>query len=386
MAVSIHILPPEILVMIMSLVDSLHDLWSLIQASPDVLSCFNANRQRVLQPYIGSLTTAFGGPVHPSALLAVHLRYIRSRFSCAGNIKPLQEYIRLVLHIFLPLEEVKTHWPTKIPILSALLELALEAEWVISDYSTQAWEKMQDSLETRDFRWIVEPFPRKTLQLSVAERRSFQDAIFRYESYCQAFFRDQDFLFEGDETLRSMLLSQPPCPPKLHASTATARFYSIVSYIYNQHCSIFRNVADSLGALAIPQHGQTEATGTARAHLDDARFSDDTRIQRQICRLKHRSQLEAHKYVHYLTSQGFGILLALQRMDIEAQRGFTLSTFFQVSQSGSPVVLLVNQVDQYRKGIVGCDRWMPWVDSEGVSRNGWQLAECFWSSERLSLA
>lgn len=245
---------------------------------------------------------------------------------------------------------------------------------------------MQDSLETRDLRWILEPFPRTPLKLFVTERRHFQDALFRYESYCQAFFRNQKFLFEGDETLRSFLLSQSPCPDMVYESTMAERFYSIVHYIYDQHCSIVRNVVNSLGSLAIPPPDGTEAAeATDIKRAARTPLGDDTMLQLHICRLRHRSTLGTHNYIHYLTSQGFGMLLALQRMNIHAQRDFTLATFFKVSQRGNPVVLLGNHVDGYRTGIIGCDRWMPWVHSEHNYSDMWQLADCFWSPERLSV-
>ncbi|KAL6400258.1 uncharacterized protein AUP68_15954 [Ilyonectria robusta] len=223
---------------------------------------------------------------------------------------------------------------------------------------------MQDSLETQYRQWYPGPFPRKPPKLFVTERRLFQDALFRYENYCQAFFHNRDFHFEGDNTLRSFLMLQSPCLDVLFPRNTAERFYSIVHYIYDQHCSIVRNVVNSLGSLAIPPPDQTEAaeaTGIKRAARTP--LSNDAPFQLHICRFRHRSTLETHNYIHYLTSQGFGMLLALQRMNIHAQRDFTLATFFQVSQSGNPVVLLVDHVDGHRAGIIGCDRWMPWVHS-----------------------
>lgn len=125
MAAPFLTLPPEVLVMIMSFSESLDDLWSLIQASPAVLSWFSANGQRFLQPHIRSLKDSFGGDAPLSALLTVHLRYIRSRWPSGGSIENLQHYIKSVLQTLVPLGEVKPRWPTRIPIISALLELVL---------------------------------------------------------------------------------------------------------------------------------------------------------------------------------------------------------------------------------------------------------------------
>ncbi|KAL6400257.1 hypothetical protein AUP68_15953 [Ilyonectria robusta] len=102
MAAPFLTLPPEVLVMIMSFSESLDDLWSLIQASPAVLSWFSANRQRFLQPHIRSLKDSFGGDVPLSALLTVHLRYIRSRWPSGGSIENLQHYIKSVLQTLVP--------------------------------------------------------------------------------------------------------------------------------------------------------------------------------------------------------------------------------------------------------------------------------------------
>lgn len=243
---------------------------------------------------------------------------------------------------------------------------------------------MQDSLETQYRQWYPGPFPRKPPKLFVTERRLFQDALFRYENYCQAFFHNRDFHFEGDDTLRSFLMLQSPCLDVLFPRNTAERFYSIVHYIYDQHCSIVRNVVNSLGSLAIPPPDQTEAaeaTGIKRAARTP--LSNDAPFQLRVCRFRHRSTLETHNYIHYLTSQGFGMLLALQRMNIHAQRDFTLATFFQVSQSGNPVVLLVDHVDGHRTGIVGCDRWMPWVHSWYNIPGMWQYAPGFWLPKRL---
>ncbi|KAH6989573.1 hypothetical protein BKA56DRAFT_514037 [Ilyonectria sp. MPI-CAGE-AT-0026] len=338
MAAPFLTLPPEVLVMIMSFSESLGDLWSLIQASPAVLSCFSANRQRFLQPHIRSLNDSFGGDVPLSALLSVYLRYIRNRWPSGGSIENLQYHIKSVLQTLVPLGDVKARWLTRVPILSALLELVLEADWIISDYSSQAWEKMQDKFEHQHRQGYPGPFLRKPLKLCVTERRLFQDALFRYENYCQAFFHNRDFLFEGDETLRSFLMFQSPCLDIYFERNMAERFYSIVHYIYDQHCSIVRNVVNSL---------------------------------------------ETHNYIHYLTSQGFGMLLALQRMNIHTQRDFTSATFFQVSQSGNPVVLLVDHVDGHRTGIIGGDRWMPCVHSWYNLPGMWQYAAHFWLPKRL---
>lgn len=384
MAAPFLTLPPEVLVMIMSFSESLDDLWSLIQASPAVLSCFSANRQRFLQPHIRSLDDYFAGYVPLSALLTVHLRHVRSRWPSGGSIENLQHHIKSVMQTLVPLGEVKPRWPTRIPIISALLKLVLEADWIISDYSSQAWEKILHKFEVEHGHWYPVPLPRKPLKLLVTERRVFQDVLFRYENYCQAFFHNQDFLFEGDETLRSFLMLQSPCLDVLFPRYTAEKFYSIVHYIYDQHCSIVRNVVNSLGSLAIPPLDQTEAVeaaGIKRAARTV--LGNDALFQLHICRFRHRSTLETHNYIHYLTSQGFGILLALQRMNIHAQRDFTLARFFQVSQSGNPVVLLVDRVDGHRAGIIGSDRRMPWVHSWYNPPGMWQYAPGFWELKRL---
>ncbi|RMJ17642.1 hypothetical protein CDV36_002680 [Fusarium kuroshium] len=207
----------------------------------------------------------------------------------------------------------------------------------------------------------------------------------RFESYCQAFFRGEDLLFKGDTDSRQVCFEEEARITE--ATNIVENFYSIVYYVYDQHWSLLGNVIEYLGATATPPPNGIEAI-EMRSLKHEAQLKGTNWALRQfhLCRFRYRTQLETHKYVHYLLSQGLSTLFELQRMSIEDLTSFTIAAFYRTSLSQHPVVLMMSGIDLHRKGIVGGDGWMPWLYINSVSYRrdgGWRSAESFWDQKRI---
>lgn len=107
--------------------------------------------------------------------------------------------------------------------------------------------------------------------------------------------------------------------------------------------------------------------------------------ERQKWRLLNCKQIEVNKYVHYLTSEGLGMLLRLQSMELEDQTQFVLSNCESVLDSRHPNVLMVPRIDLYEIGTLEEHSWNPRVDSKGVfgvTSDQWKWAQSFLDDDR----
>ncbi|KAJ3527465.1 hypothetical protein NM208_g10688 [Fusarium decemcellulare] len=385
--IDIRNLPPEIWVMIMIHCGSPHDVFSLIKASPQILACFVSNRRRIVKPYVDELEASVGGYIPKYAVLAARLRLAREEGLCKLSAREAEQTIIPVLLSHLARQDQAAPLPlsTKLSVICALSTLAGESAWVISNYATEAWQNMTFYCqEIRPFMRKDNKQARNDLELSVEEKKKFYNALFRFEGYCQAFFQHQEILFKGDEYSRELFFRVRNSVE--HVDVLIEDFYSIVYYIYDQHWSMLYNVVRHLGSTSTAPYNIDEevAANKIRAQASSVPL---VRVQSDLylCRFQYRTWIQLHKYIHYLTSQGLGMLLRLQRMSIEDQTAFTLASFFDVSLSHHPVVFMVDGIDGHRKGILGDNLWMPWVYSQLEDfrdPDGWKCAYSFWDEDR----
>lgn len=267
---------------------------------------------------------------------------------------------------------------TRLRHLCALSTIITEAERITSQYAPQAWNNYKHMNRT-DFPLSSVNLAgiNNKMELSLEERRKFYRAIFRFESYCQVFFHGEELLFRGDTDYRRVCFEEEA--GNIQDTNIVNDFYSIVYYVYDQHWSLLDNVINHLGTETMcPPNGIEAAEGDYLERQFDLKNRDWVQRQFHLCRFRYRTHLETHKFVHYLVSQGLSTLFTLKRMSIEDLISFTIATFYRVSLSHHPVILMVNGVELYRKGIVGDNGWMPWLYIDSVIYRidgGWKCAD-----------
>ncbi|KAJ3548575.1 hypothetical protein NM208_g947 [Fusarium decemcellulare] len=314
MALGISGLPAELSIRVMDNCDSLQDVWSLIQASPHVLRCYLANREYITQPHINRLRDICGPRVPASGFLAAQLRHIRGRLASNCDVENLEAAIRPAIEQYQPNKDNRP-WPANLPLLSALTEVATATDLMTSRYALQAWER-ELRRRTRVSRCRVlhgwPPYPPgqepRPLELSIAERHRFNDAFFRYEAFCQAFFRDGNFLFKHDEEFRRRVFT---------SQKRIARFYPAVYYILFQQRDTMENVFE-----------ERDNSSVSLSLTDYLHY-------------QQRSSAETRHYLHYVTSQGLDLLISLQQMTRERRQNFILDTFRQAQHSDHSVTLIM---------------------------------------------
>ncbi|KAI7759118.1 hypothetical protein LZL87_013240 [Fusarium oxysporum] len=351
-------LPVELIVAIMNHVDTPEDISAMIHADPWILHCFLDNRKQVVEPYLNNLLEVCGGHVSTAYLLAGRLRHAKQ--DPGFDIQKPHHRERMLSPI---LRSYINGYDTNRPLsyraslatICALSTLAIDVGWLTTSYISQARAQLF-GYHTR---------PGDLLEVSSKEYQRFINAACRFESYVQAFFHVGKPLFPRDLNIRYLLFPPYICSTE-GGHRATRTFYSIAYYIYDQHCTMMQNIMSSL---------RVSETCLASGRTQDRRKS----------RLQNCKQIEVNKYVHYLTSNGLGMLLQLQSMALHDQLRFVLWTFESILDSPYPNILMVHGIELYNIGTVEKHSWNPWVHCEYVfeiTPDQWKWAESFWDSNR----
>ncbi|SCO87789.1 uncharacterized protein FRV6_11916 [Fusarium oxysporum] len=302
-------LPVELIVTIMKYIDTPQDLSAMIHADPWLLHCLVANKKQVIKPHIENLLKAFGGHVSTASLLAARLRHAKQDPGFNGHMPHHREQmLSPILRAYI--NGHGTHRPfshrASLATICALSTLAIDVGWLTTSYISQARAEILKYLRSS------EDLP----EVSPDEHQRFTNTACRFESYVQAFFHIGQPLFARDMNIRYLLFSPSLCGAE-GENDATDTFYSIAYYIYDQHCTMMQNIMSSL-------------------------------------------RIEVNKYVHYLTSQGLGMLLQLQSMTLHDQSRFVLWTFESILDSPYPNILIVHGIELYKIGTVEKHSWNPW--------------------------
>ncbi|KAL9565670.1 hypothetical protein ACKAV7_009852 [Fusarium commune] len=351
-------LPVELIVAIMNHVDTPEDISAMIHADPWILHCFLDNRKQVVEPYLNNLLEVCGGHVSTAYLLAGRLRHAKQ--DPGFDIQKPHHRERMLSPILRSyINGHDTNRPlsyrASLATICALSTLAIDVGWLTTSYISQARAQLF-GYHTR---------PGDLLEVSSKEYQRFINAACRFESYVQAFFHVGKPLFLRDLNIRYLLFSPYICSTE-GGHRATRTFYSIAYYIYDQHCTMMQNIMSSL---------RVSETCLVSGRTQDRRKS----------RLQNCKQIEVNKYVHYLTSNGLGMLLQLQSMALHDQLRFVLWTFESILDSPYPNILMVHGIELYNIGTVEKHSWNPWVHCEYVfeiTPDQWKWAESFWDSNR----
>ncbi|KAG5766758.1 hypothetical protein H9Q72_005186 [Fusarium xylarioides] len=358
-------LPVELALAIMKYVDNPQDISAMTRADPWLLYCFLDNRKQVMTPHTTKIMDVCGGHLSNAYFLAARLRHAKQD-SAFNDTRPQhrEQIVSPILQSCISSHDTDHHvcHRASLATICALSSLATEVGWLTTSYIAEAREEL--------FRYrSPEDWPKVTFR----EFQRFISAACRFESYVQAFFHMEQPLFPRDESIRRLLFAPHLCDLESRDSMyATETFYSIAYYVYDQHCTMMNDIKRHLSV-------------SMKAIINDG-DSDNTQVadERQRRRLRTCAQIEVNKYVHYLTSEGLGMLLHLQSMDLEDQSRFVLSNFESVLDSRHPNVLMVHGIELYRIGTVEKHSWNPWVDCKDVfeiNPGQWKWAQSFWDAD-----
>ncbi|KAK2126563.1 hypothetical protein NOF04DRAFT_1370741 [Fusarium oxysporum II5] len=330
-------LPVELIVAIMKYVDAPQDLSAMIHADPWLLQCFLNNRKQVMKPRVDNLLEACGGHAPTAYLLAGRLRHAKQDPGFNDHRPHHREQIlspilRSYINWYHTQHPLSQHRLSQRPLshraslatICALSTLSIDVGWLTTSYISQARAQLLRNL----------PRSKDLPKVSSREHQRFINTACRFESYVQALFHNGEPLFARGMEIRYLLFSPSLCSEE-DENDPTETFYSIAYYIYDQHCTMMKNVMSSL-------------------------------------------RIEVNKYVHYLTSQGLGTLLQLQSMALHDQVRFVLWSFESILDSPYPNILMVHGIELYKIGTVEKHSWNPWVNLDPWPSN----AKC---SQGLSL-
>ncbi|KAF5708061.1 hypothetical protein FMUND_10780 [Fusarium mundagurra] len=358
-------LPIELAVAIMKYVDTPQDISAIIRADPWLLQCFLDNRKQVMTPHTTKIMELYGGPVSTAYLLAARLRHTKQ--DPAFNDTRPQHREQIVSHIlrsFIRCHDTHRHvsHQASLATICILSKLAIDVGWLTTSYISQA------SVEL-----FTHKRPEDCPEVSSKERQRFISAACRFESYVQAFFHMEQPLFPRDESIRRLLFAPSLCGLESHdLMYATETFYSTAYYVYYQHYTMMENIKLHLSVSIKDIINDGDPNNTEGAD------------ERQRRRVRTCSRIEVNKYVHYLTSEGLGLLQRLQSMELEDQLRFVLSNFESVLDSRHPNVLMVSGIELYRFGTVETHSWNPWLHCEDVFKitpGQWKWAQSFWDAD-----
>ncbi|KAF4496848.1 hypothetical protein FAGAP_7003 [Fusarium agapanthi] len=362
-----HDLPVELAVAIMKYADTPQDTFAMIRADPWLLHCLLDNRKQVMTPYTTKIKKVCGGHVSTAYLLAARLRHAKQD-PAFNDTRPQhrEQMVSQILQSCIRSHNTHHHVSHRASLatICELSTLAIDVGWLTTSYVFQALKQI--------FGYYSQPksWPRASFE----ERQRFINAACRFEGYVQAFFHMEQPLFPRDESIRRLLFSSRLCGSEpRNRIDDKLRFYSIAYYVYDQNCTMMKNINRHLSASTKAINGKDQ---------DNAQVAED----RQKRRLQNCKQIEVNKCVHYLTSEGLGMLLRLQSMALEDQSRFVLSNFESILDSPHPNVLMVHGIDLYKIGTVEKHRWSPWVDCEDVfeiTPEQWKWAESFWDVGEL---
>ncbi|KAF5688576.1 hypothetical protein FDENT_4796 [Fusarium denticulatum] len=358
-------LPVELAVVIMKYVDTPQDISAMIRADRWLLHCFLDNRKQVITPHTIRIMEVCGSHVSTAYLLAARLRHIKQD-PAFNDTRPQhrEQILSPILRSCINSHNTYHHVShcASLSTICALSTIAIDVGWLTTSYISQAREELFQYQPPEDWP-----------KVSLTEHQRFINAACRFESYVQAFFHMEQPVFSRDESIRRLLFAPRLCDLESRDRMyATETFYSIVSYVYDQHFTMMNNIKlhISVRMKAIINGGDP----------DDTQVADE----RKRRRLRSCGQIEVNKYVHYLTSGGLGMLLHLQSVDLNEQSRFVLSSFESVLDSRHPNVLVVHGLELYKIGTVEKHSWNPWVDCEDVfeiNPGQWQWAQSFWDAD-----
>ncbi|KAF4995275.1 hypothetical protein FGRMN_5240 [Fusarium graminum] len=311
-------LPVNVMFNTMQYCNSAEDTYSLLTTQLGALKHFLANRNRFITPCVQDLKSRYGSVLSSQFILAARLRHIRQQKDFHHST--IEEAEKLIRPVFDNCMQNRYRYDLNlarlsISALNALSLVGRDADCVVTSLSEQ---DLRPKIH-REWRPKDGPF--------VIVTTAYHNAVFHFEAYCQLFFRKQDLLFKTHPEMRPLMFQRSfryhmgewgtnkQEPLLLTKDKTIYDFYSALCYVHDQHCSMVLDVIEHFDQVC----QQSSADLAMKMRLSGA--EDPSRSQQQM-----------NRYIHYLTSQGLGMLLKLRNRKIEERTLFVLSTFYTVSQ------------------------------------------------------
>ncbi|KAG8665938.1 hypothetical protein FPOAC2_11024 [Fusarium poae] len=359
---SIQDLPNELLLQVMEHCGS--DLLQLVKAYPTALSCFSENRKS----FVARMSNRFRNSLDFSSFLRpARLRYIRQERNFSfPKIFLIEDKISQVLKSTRHTTPPELH-KFSLSALCSMSGLGEDAKLIIDEYSKQALANMAKN-PGADF-YVT----RQSKELTQDERRRFMTAAITFESYCLTFFNRQQLLHERGDEFRQMFFKR--YGRGMRRKNAVGRFYCIMFYILQKHRELLSNVAKHLESI----HGRVlpSLTDGPQQYLEKSFLNS----------MQEDYETRFFNHLHYLTSQGLGMLARLQKMSIEELTGFVLTTYLDSREFNYPAVSITMEIRDFPLGTQEDYRpWLPWIylddileDAYNYETGGYEIWEDTWS-------
>ncbi|KAF4463959.1 hypothetical protein FALBO_9209 [Fusarium albosuccineum] len=344
--------PGELLIMIMSQVDSPLDLQSFISAWPKAFLFFDHERRRFLEPFIEDTFTHFEARGYdydddddrydydgyvdvPS--LALHAVTCRLRYPTRkylGPIDPRRQILKKgsgggVHSLF-----------NDLPATCGLYELCLEADLIAWRYASNAWHHIQ-----RDpgLLSVIKPTRANRRLLSLDMRKKewlrFKEAFFRFEA--ERHILPHDF---------SLLCPTSPDPgrnrhpldgPLARSSLTRLRWHHVAAqcmffFVFGQFCLLVEKVEIGLYAADTLVHERNQHNAMAQTPGSGRRSLHD-HLQRHNVAFYFLAMAASERlvFIYSLCIQGCSLLLRMEGMNGQDLEDFVLVAFFHQRRSPS---------------------------------------------------
>ncbi|KAF4462690.1 hypothetical protein FALBO_10479 [Fusarium albosuccineum] len=254
------------------------------------------------------------------ALTAARLRFIQHEITYMEP-RQAQEQFQSILES--PHLELSA-WETNLLAICHLFRLSREADHFIARYAEDIWAKTQDESVTYA---IIEftnysgplpqpsPMPRTPLLLSSTERQRLEESFLIFDVYRHTIHYDTTLL-------REIKINRPIRMPITWSSFITEglgghdwslrAFQSIFGFIFNKYHFLVHRVANRLESQK-PSGKLLRAVNTLGAN--------------RVWQFLQRTQDEELRFVAYLCSHGYFLLLSLEHMDWECLEHFIMTMF-----------------------------------------------------------
>lgn len=182
-------------------------------------------------------------------------------------------------------------------------------------------------------------------------------AAMHYDAYCKMFFLKGKALFKRSEAKRERFFAA-----SFQDGIFKSGVHCIARSVFNIYMGIWFDVS---------YHLPTWAPSACSKHK-----SVSLHWELYVKRLNEHTELEKDIFIHFLTSQGLGMIYELHSMDFVDQIIFILQKFYKTD---------LNAVDWCPKRSWDRALWQPWdgIETEDFHRRIWRDSRHFWDEGRF---
>lgn len=353
-------LPAELVLQIMRSL-SPSDIRNAIAASPCFFRYFLSARRCILEPLTTQLKTEMFQTEHllSRALLASRLRLMPQPHPFPGPL--VRSKIETIIQSQ-PLSS--TRWEGSLPIICDLYQQRQEANQLIREYTTEAWDKLSYDLKKESglrFPLIGYSFF-EPLKLSPAELYRLEKGFMQFEIHRHSLHYSHARLLRTKLSSEMILHNWNFCTvsetDKLRDWKLRA-FQSIFRFVLDGYRRLIHEVEDQL------YHAPPDLTQSEVDH---------------VWRFRHRTVHQELLYAVHLSSCGYGLLQRLQKAPKTQLRQFVLVSFSAMCVHEANIDLC-NCIPGDKGRL--CRSLELLSGEKGSPNEPWTRARYFWDKERV---